>query len=122
MLRRVQIPDAPAHLDQPLLVEGEQAHLDVARVVPLRVAREVDVQALGEGRQALDAIGSVEERGRAGDEDVEPREAPAVQVVDELADGFEAPVAAVGANALDGLDLVENEQEARSPALLQHRE
>ena len=85
-------------------------------------AGEADAQALCERRKPSDAVRPVEERGRAGDEDVEAREPTAVQVVDQLAQGFEALVAGVGPDALDRLHLVEDQQKPWPAALLEDRQ
>jgi hypothetical protein len=66
----------------------------VPGVEALRAA-EVGVKALLERRQALDALGAVEELWGAGDDDVEAGVDAGVEVVDELAEGVEALFAAV---------------------------
>jgi len=65
---RVQVPDAGAQLDQPAVVEPGEADLDGSWVVEAGVDGEVGGQTLGQRRQALGALGAVEERRRAGDD------------------------------------------------------
>src|SRR5690606_24248944 len=99
-------------------VEGMEPHLHVPRVVPAYVAREVDVKPLSKRRKPSDAVGPIEEGRRAGDENVETGEAAAVEVIDQLAQGFQTLIAGVGTDALDRLHLVEDEQQPWPAALL----
>jgi hypothetical protein len=64
------------------VIEGHETHLHVARIVPPRLARKVDVQSLGEWRQSANTVRTIEERGRPSDEDVETGESAAVEIVD----------------------------------------
>ena len=52
-------------------------------------------------------------------EQVQAREASGVHLVDELPQGVETLVADVAADPLDGLDLVQNQQQARVPRVPQ---
>ena len=83
-----------------------QTYLNVPRVIPTGIAREVDVQPLRERWESPNTVRAVEECRRAGDQDVESRESTAVKVVNKLAQRFETPIAAVGARPLNCLDLV----------------
>ena len=91
-------------------------------VVEPRVVGEVGMQTLGERWEALRSLRPVVERGRAGDHEIEAGEATAVDLVDELAQRVEPLLAHVAANALQRLDLVEHEHQARMPAVAQHDE
>ena len=99
-----------------------QPDLDGARVVEARVGGEVGGQPLGERREPLHALRAVEERRRAGDDQVQAGEAAGVDLVDELPQRVERLVAGVGADPLQGLDLVEHQQQAGVAAVAQHGE
>ena len=65
--------------------EAGEAHLHGAHAVETQLGREVDVQALGERGEALGTLRAVEERRRAGDHHVQPREPALIDLVDDLA-------------------------------------
>ena len=94
----VEVAHARPDLDQALEVEAGQADLHRARVVEARVAGEVGVQPLGQRRQPLHALRAVEEGRRAGDDQVQAGEAPAVDLVDQLAQRVERLLAHVAAD------------------------
>ncbi len=92
-VRRIEVADPPADLDHAVRSNGCRP-ICTARVVELGARVEL-VQALRQRGRALDALGAVEEGRGAGDQHVEAGVAPAVQVVDELAQRVEALLAAV---------------------------
>ena len=67
-------------------------------------------------------MGAVEERRRAGDQQVEAGEAATVDLVDELAQRVERLLAHVGPHPLQRLDLVEDQQETGVAGVAQDRE
>ena len=67
--------------------------------------------------QPMDALGAVVEGWRPGDDQVEARETAGVHLVDELPEGVEALVADVAADPLDGLDLIEHQDQAGVPGI-----
>ena len=69
---------AATDFEESRLVEWKEAHLNVSWVVPLRFAREVDVQTLRQRGQAFHTVRPVEERRCARDEHVESREASTI--------------------------------------------
>src|SRR4051812_18918026 len=107
----VEVADRAADLDQPVVGEAGQADLDGARAVEPGVGLEVDVQPLGGRLQPADALRAVVEGRGAGDDQVQAGEATGVDLVDELAQGVEALLADVAADPLQGLDLVEHEDQ-----------
>ena len=104
------------------MVEAGQPDLHRPRVVEARVGAEVGREPLGQRRQPLHPLRPVEERRRAGDEQVQTRETAGVDLVDELAQRVEGLVADVAAHPLQRLDLVEHEQQARVAGVAQHGE
>src|SRR5262249_21753804 len=118
----VEIANSHADLDHALDVERLEPDLRRARVEELGVAGEVGGEALREWGQPLDAVRAIEELRRACDQHVETRVAPAVEIVDELAQRVQALLAVIAAHALDRLDLVQDEQEALAPGLAQDLE
>ena len=85
------------------------------------VVRKLRVQPLRERDGALDALRAVEELRRTGDQHVEPGVATGDQIVDQLPQGVEALLAAVGPHTLNRLDLVEHEDKTLAARLPQHR-
>ena len=108
----VEVADRAADLDQSVVGEARQADLDGARAVEPRVGLEVDVQPLGERLQPLHPLRAVEERRRAGDEQVQAGEPAPIDLVDQLPQGVEALVPHVAADPLEGFHLVEDHQQA----------
>ena len=94
-------------------VEAGQPDLDGPRVVEPGIGLEIDVQPLGQRLQPLHALRAVVEGRRAGDHQVQARETSRVDLVDQLPQGIQALVAHVAADPLDGLHLVEHDQQAR---------
>ena len=62
------------------------------------------------------------EGGRAGDHQVQTWVPALIDFVDELPEGVEALLPCVGTDALDGFDLVQNQEEALASGLLQNLE
>ena len=85
----INVTDPLAHLDEGGSGEGGEAYLDRSRVVEPGVGVEIDMEALGQGREAGDSLGAFEEGGRSGDEEVEAGEATPVDLVDQLPQGVE---------------------------------
>ncbi len=71
-----QVADAGADGDERVEVEALQSDLDGAGVVEAWVAAEVGVEPLGERRQPLHALGAVEERRGASDDEVQAGNRP----------------------------------------------
>ena len=69
-------------------------------------------KALGQRRQTLHALLPVEERGCSGEEQVQPREPAAVDLVHELAKRVQRLLADVASHALQRLDFVEDDDES----------
>ena len=103
-------------------VEAGQPELNGARRVEPGVGAEVGGQPLGERRQPGDALRPVVEGGRPGDQQVQAGEPAGVHVVDELPQRVEALVAHVGADPLEGLDLVEDDQQPGMAGVAQDRQ
>ncbi len=118
----VDVADPAAELDEGVVAESGQTKLDRPGIVEPGVAGEVRRQPLRERRQALHALRAVVERRGAGDAQVQAGKATAVNLVDELAQRVEGLVPGVGANPLQGFDLVEDEQQPRIAAVAQHDE
>ena len=93
------------------MVEGGQSDLDGPQVVEAGVAAEVDVQPLGQRLQPPDALRAVVERRGSGDDQVQARVPPGVDLVDELPQRVEPLLPHVAADPLQGLDLVEHQHE-----------
>ena len=102
--------------------EAGQADLDGPRVVEPGVGLEVDVQPLGQRLQPADALRAVVEGRRAGDDQVQAGEPPGVDLVDELAQGVEPLLADVAADPLQGLDLVEHQDQPGVARVAQDRQ
>lgn len=107
---------------QPIQVEGREPDLDRAGIVEARVGLEVDVEALREWFQSLDALGSLEESRRARDQQVQAGKPTRIDFVDQLPKGVEALVAHVATGPLDRLDLIQHEQQTGLTRITQDRQ
>ena len=72
--------------------------------------------------QSLDALRAVEECRRSGRQQVELGEPPAVDVVDQLAQGIQPLLPHVAPHPLKRLDLVEDEDQARVARIFQDQQ
>ena len=95
-----------ADLAKPVKIEGRKAELHCPWVVESPFCLEVDVKALGERLQALDALRPLEEGRRPGYEEKQAGEAAGVHFVDQLAQGVEALITNVTSNPLYCLDFI----------------
>src|SRR5699024_9009858 len=107
-----EFPYPGTHLDESGEVESLKADLRLAGVVEPWIGVKLHTDALVERRKAFDALSAFEERGCAGDEQVHPGVAPGVQLVDPLSQCVEGFLPDVAAHALQGFDLVQDEQKA----------
>jgi hypothetical protein len=64
--------------------EAGQPNLDRPRIVVPCVCRKIRVQPLGKRCEPLDALRPVKESGRSGDDEVEARVSPRINLVDQL--------------------------------------
>ena len=80
------------------------------------------MQPLGQRLQPLDALRAVEEGRGAGDDQVQAGEPAGVDLVDELAQGVEPLLADVAADPLQGLDLVEHQDQPGVARVAQDRQ
>jgi hypothetical protein len=88
-------------------------------IVEVPIGAEVHMQPLRQRCEALHALRAVEERGRAGDDQVEPRIASGVDLVDPLPQRVQALLAGVGAHALQRFHLVQHHHQAGEAAVAQ---
>src|SRR4051794_28711737 len=104
------------------MTECWQANLHSSWIVEARVCAEVNVESLSQWCEALNALRALVERLCARDQQVEPREVSRIDLVDPLAKCVQAPLASVCTHALQGLDLVQHEQQATVTRVAQHRQ
>jgi hypothetical protein len=106
----VDIADLAADELEPL--EGERGEPDLhgPRVIEAEVHLEVDVEPLGQRLESRDTLGTFEERGGPGDQQVKTGKSTGIDLVDELPKCVEALIADVAPNALDRLDLIQDDE------------
>ena len=121
-VRHVEVTYLDAHLHQPGVVEGGQPKLDRTGIVEAGVRLEIHMQPLSQRLQPLDALRPVEEGRGSRDEQVEVREPPSVDVVDQLPQGVQALLSHVAPDPLERLDLVEDEHQSREARVLEDQQ
>ncbi len=118
----VDVADLAADESEPFQGERRESDLHGPRVIETGVGLEVDLEALGERLQSLDALRAFKEGSGPGDQQIEAGEAPGIDLVDELAERVEALVANVAANALDCFDLIQDEEHPHVARVPENRE
>src|SRR5690606_16848580 len=103
---RVQIAYGAAELDQLVPIESGKANLYRSDRVEARIRVEVDRQPLGERCEPLHALLTLEERRCSCDHQVETGQTAFIDLVDQLPQRVQTPVARVAPHALERLDLV----------------
>ena len=103
---RIDVPDIPAYELEAFQIERRESDLDCPGVVEAWIGGEVHLEPLCQRCQTLNALGSVVEGGCSRDKQVEARESTGVDLVDQLAEGIEALLTHVAADALQRLHLV----------------
>ena len=119
---RVQVAHLRAQGQQRVPVEAGQPDLHRPRVVEPRVGGEVGGQPLRERRQPRHPAGPVVERRRPGDDQEQPGVAPGVDLVQELPQGVERLVPDVTADPLQGLHLIQHQQQPGVARVAEHFE
>src|SRR6516165_5485023 len=92
-------------------VKSRQANLGGARVVKARIGGKVGVQALRKRRKPLNALRPLDKSDGPRNDEIQARIATSVDFVDQLPQRIETPLARVGAHALQGLHLIEHENQ-----------
>ena len=117
---RVQVAHLRAQAQQRVPVEAGQPHLDGPRVVEPGLGGEVGGQPLRERRQPRHAAGPVEKRRRPGDDQEQPGVPAGVDLVQKLPQGVERLVPDITADPLQGLHLIQHEQQPGVARVAEH--
>ncbi len=115
----VQVADLATELDKMVVVEPCEAELYSTGVVKPGISREVGGQALSERGKALHALRAVKERRRAGNQQVQAWVTATVDLVEHLAQSVERFISGIGADPLQGLDLVDHQEQSGVAAVSQ---
>ena len=101
---------------------GDKPKLHGTGIVEAGVGLEIHMQPLGQRLQPLHTLRPIEEGRRPGDQQVEIREPPAVDVVDQLPQGIQPLLPHVASDSLQRFDLVEDEHQPRVARILQDQQ
>src|SRR5262245_54275359 len=121
-MRRIKVADLGSDQLQLVQVKARQTNLHGTGIIKPRIGGKLDMQPLHQWWQSWRTLWTVEERGRPSDQQVQPRKASSVDLIDELTQGIEGLLTHVTAHPLQGFDFVQHQHQPWVTGIPQNRQ